>query len=95
MFIAAVILKEHPSIWYEEPVAPEMPSDNTALQFRSTALLTSLYLPDERKTYLETYPEISNDIEQHKRNPCQPALDVDYNEIPGERNSAKQNLDME
>lgn len=72
-----------------------MPSDNIALQFCYAALLTSLHFPDERKTYLETYPEISNDIEQHKRNPCQPALDFDHNELPGECNPAKQNLDME
>lgn len=33
--------------------------------------------------------------EQHKRNPCQPALDFDHNKLPGERNPAKQNLDIE
>jgi len=31
---------------------------------------------------LETYPEISNDIEEHKRNPYQSALDLDH-ELPG------------
>lgn len=51
--------------------------------------------PEEQKTYLEIYPDISSDIEQHKRNPCQPALDFDHNELPGEHNPAKQNLDKE
>lgn len=88
-------------------MATEMPSENIALQFCSTALLTSLHFPDEGKIYLnfqidpqisrypDRYPEISNDIEQHERNPCQSALDFDHNELPEEHNSAKQNLDME
>lgn len=53
-----------------------------------------MHFPEEQKTYLETYPDISNDIEQNKGNPCQPALDFDH-ELPGEHNSAKQNLDKE
>lgn len=54
-----------------------------------------MHFPEEQKTYLETYPDISNDTEQHKRNPCQPALNFDHNELPGEHNPAKQNLDKE
>lgn len=29
--VAVITPKDYPSIWYEEPVVTEMPSDNTAL----------------------------------------------------------------